>query len=304
MLPRYWHPCILRNGKLVRTAEGDYGPDMYTDFVIDFVKRNKHQPFMVYYPMCLTHSPFLPTPDTVAVADDKMLSSRDNFKANVEYMDRLVGRIIRALDDLGLRGNTIVFFTGDNGTGGQGKAQTTELGVRVPMIVNCPGTVRAGVVSDELIDFSDVLPTLADLAGAVLPHGHEIDGRSFAPILRGEKCQPREWIFSYLGFTRMLRDKRWLLESNSPESFGRLYDCRDSRDGTGYEDVTHSQDPEVVAARQRFEQILERLPRPDLNDPRMRKRLEIMKQKQQEVRELRERKRLEQQTKRSNLPKV
>jgi arylsulfatase A len=119
------------------------------------------------------------------------------------------------------------------------------------MIVNGPGLVRAGVVSDELVDLSDVLPTLAELARTRLPQGVTIDGHSFAPILQGQKGPTREWIFSYLGYRRMLRDKRWLLEGD-----GRFYDCGHDRDGTGYKDVTDSTDREVIAARQRFEAIL------------------------------------------------
>ena len=68
-------------------------------------------------------------------------SKAEKFQENVEYMDTLVGRIVSALDELGLRKNTIVLFTADNGTGGEGKGTPTELGARVPMIVNCPDTV-------------------------------------------------------------------------------------------------------------------------------------------------------------------
>jgi arylsulfatase A-like enzyme len=178
------------------------------------------------------------------------------LKSNVEYMDHLVGRIVDALDELGLRENTILFFTGDNGTGGDGKGKTIERGVRVPMIVNCPKRVKP-TVSDELVDLSDVLPTLAELAGAPLPEGVTIDGRSFARHLRGEPYKAREWIFSYLAYDRMLRDKRWLLEGK-----GTFYDCGTSRDGTNYKEVTNSDDPEVVEARKRFERILSKLPAP------------------------------------------
>lgn len=167
-----------------------------------------------------------------------------------------MGRVVKALDDLGLRENTVVMFTGDNGTGRAGKGTVTERGVRVPMIVNCPGLVKPRVLRD-LVDFSDVLPTLAELAGAGLPRGVEIDGRSFAPQLRGERGNPREWIFSYLAYERMLRDRRWLLEGD-----GKLYDCGESRDGSGYRDVTNSSSPEVAAAKRRFAAILEKLPAP------------------------------------------
>jgi arylsulfatase A-like enzyme len=130
------------------------------------------------------------------------------------------------------------------------------------MIVNCPGVVKPLGNSGELVDLSDILPTLADLAGAKLPARQIIDGRSFAPLLRGEKGPTREWIYSYLGGRQILRTKRWLLEDNGPGHPGRFFDCGDSRDGTGYRDVTDSTDPEVLAARKRFKKILADKPLP------------------------------------------
>ena len=128
---------------------------------------------------------------------------------------------------------------------GPDNSPSTELGARVPMIVNCPGTVKASDARDELVDLSDILPTLVDFAGAELPGDRPIDGRSFAPILRGEKGNPRDWIFAFIGEFRILRTSRWLLERNTHHDFGRLYDCGDRRDGKGYREVTDSSDPEV-----------------------------------------------------------
>lgn len=260
---RYWHPSIVRNARYMPTKPDDYGPDIFTDFVIDFVRRHKSKPFFVYYPMCLTHGPFYVTPDTVQSEAEKFENSKErNFKANVEYTDKLVGRIVEALEEMGLRENTILFVTADNGTGGEGKGQPTELGARVPMIINYPGIVKPIGASDELIDLSDILPTLAAFAGADLPKDRVIDGQNFAPFLRGQGAAPREWIYSYLGDRRIVRTKRWLLEDNSPHHLGRFFDCGDSRDGTGYKDVTDSRDPEVVAAREQFDQILADKPVP------------------------------------------
>ncbi|MBN2314323.1 MAG: sulfatase-like hydrolase/transferase [Sedimentisphaerales bacterium] len=260
---RYWHPSIVKNGKYLPTKPDDYGPDIFTDFIIDFIKRHKNKPFFAYYPMCLTHGPFYVTPDTVKSEKEKFKNERNkNFKANVEYMDKLVGRIVEALDTNDLRRNTVILFTGDNGTGGQGKGQPTELGARVPMIANGPGIVKPSEPSDELVDLSDILPTLVDFAGAKLPREHIIDGQSFAPLLRGENGSTREWIYSYLGDRQILRTKRWLLEDNGPGHPGRFYDCGDSRDGSGYKDVTNSTDPEVLAAKKRFEEILADKPLP------------------------------------------
>jgi arylsulfatase A len=270
---RYWHPSIVKNGKYLPTKPDDYGPDIFTDFIIDFIKRNKNKPFFVYYPMCLTHGPFYVTPDTVKSEKEKFKNERNkNFKANVEYMDKLVGRIVEMLDIHGLRKNTVILFTGDNGTGGQGKGRPTELGARVPMIANGPGIVKPSEPSDELVDLSDIMPTLVDFAGAKLPRRHIIDGQSFAPLLRGEKGPKREWIYSYLGDRQILRTKRWLLEDNGPGHPGRFYDCGGSRDGTGYKDVTNSTDPEVLAAKKRFKEILADKPLPVVKEKKEEKK--------------------------------
>jgi len=259
---RYWHPSIVKNGRYVPTEKDDYGPDIFTDFVIDFARRHKDGRFFIYYPMALTHAPYYSTPTSDPNETEKFTHRPAQFKENVEYLDKLIGRIVEALEELDLRRNTVLFFTGDNGTGGQGKGQPTELGARVPMIVNCPGLVKPIGLSDELVDLSDILPTLAELAGAELPKDRPIDGRSFAFLLRGEPGEPRDWIFSYLGDRRILRTKRWLLEDNSPHHYGRLYDCGASRDGTGYRDVTDSTDPDVVAIKKTFDDILATKPAP------------------------------------------
>lgn len=261
----YWHPCIMQNAQLLPTKPDDYGPDIFCGYLIDFIRRHRDVPFLAYYPMQLAHvgadpacgarECYVPTPELDEHGNKTGKRTPEGFKYNVEYMDHLVGRVVKALDELGLRENTIVLFTGDNGSLGN-KAQPTEAGCRVPMICNCPGTIPSGVVSDALIDFSDVLPTLLDFAGARMPDGESIDGRSFAPILRGEhNAAQREWIFSYYGYQRMLRDKRWYLDGN-----GRFYDCGDDRTGRFYKDVTDSQAPDVLAAKQRFEAILAKYP--------------------------------------------
>ncbi|OQC05502.1 MAG: hypothetical protein BWX80_02033 [Candidatus Hydrogenedentes bacterium ADurb.Bin101] len=132
------------------------------------------------------------------------------------------------------------------------------------MIVNGPGIVKARGATMELTDLSDILPTLAAFAGAEPPADRPIDGKSYAKFLRGDTDTTRDWIFSYIGDARILRTKRWLLEDNSPHHYGRLYDCGDHRDGTGYREVTDSEDPEVAEIKQRFAALLEKLPAPVL----------------------------------------
>jgi arylsulfatase A-like enzyme len=248
---RYWHPAVVTNGSYVPTQPSDYGPDLFHAFVVDFMGRHADEPFLVHYPVLLPHDPHEPTPDPARPGQ----RTEPGLKASVEYLDHLVGELVAALDRLGLREDTIVLFTADNGTAGEGKEHATELGVRVPLIVHGPGRVRAGVVSDALVDLSDVLPTLAELAGARLPEERVLDGRSFAPVLRGDGSGPREWVFSSFRDQRVLRDGRWLLEGD-----GRFFDCGGQRDHAGYRDVTGSDEPDVLAARARFEDILGGLP--------------------------------------------
>ena len=262
---RYWHPSVIRNAAWVPTTESDYGPDIYNAFVCDFIQRQKDRPFFVYYPMCLTHSPWYSTPDSTQSAADKAKHSKNNLKANVEYMDKLVGRVVTQLDALGLRENTVIFFTGDNGTGGDGKSQPTELGARVPMIVNGPGIVKQRAATMELTDLSDVLPTIVELGAAELPKDRPIDGHSYAKFLRGESESTRDWIFAFQADRRILRTKRWLLEDNSPLHWGHLFDCGESRNGSGYVEATDSKDPEAIAAKDFFNQLIGKLPAPVLD---------------------------------------
>lgn len=269
---RYWHPQISLNGKLRKTTKDDYGPDIFVDFLLDFAKRKKDRPFFIYFPMALPHKSWdfdrgvagwLPTPKLDADENRVSGQSRPGLKSNVEYKDYLMGRIVRELTKLGLMDNTILFITGDNGTGGYGKGQVDmEKGPRVPFVVYGPGHVKALGRSNALVNHCDIFATLRDLSGATLPADYVIDGHSFAPLLQGKSFKERDWIFSYYKFERMLRDKRWLLDGN-----GRFYDCGDRRDERDYRDVTDSTDPEVLAARKRFAAILEKLPAPDPNDP-------------------------------------
>ena len=262
---RYWRPSIVRNGRWVPTRENDYGPDIFTDFLIEFVRAHRGGPFFLYLTMPLTHGPWLPTPDTYRPGMDRERKDPVHFPANVAYMDKLVGRLVAALDAAGVRDNTILFFTGDNGTGGDGKSTATEKGARVPLIVNAPGLVKVRGVTPALADTSDIFPTLMEFGGATVPAKHVVDGRSMAGFLRGERDTTREWIFAYQADYRILRTGRWLLEGNSPRHAGELFDCGTSRNGTGYRNVTNSTAPEVVAARRYFDGLLQNLPAPVLD---------------------------------------
>ena len=205
---RFWNPGIVRDGIVLETTPKDYGPDIFTDYIIEFIQKNKARPFFAYYPMVLVHSPFLPTPDSQASQKNKKDRALENFRDMTAYADKCVGRIVDALEKNGLREKTVVIYTTDNGTGrsltypfrdemrdGE-KAYATDGGSHAPLIVNCPGTVPAGIVTDDLVEFSDVMPTLAHISGATLPNV-TLDGRSFWPQCQGRPGNPRQWIFQY-----------------------------------------------------------------------------------------------------------
>jgi len=269
---RYWHPAIVRNGQGVKTTATDYGPDLFADFLLDFARRHRDRPFLIYYPMCLTHGSWdfeagrrghLPVPELDADGRPTGRKRPGSLRHDVEYTDALVGRIVKGLEALGLRQNTVLMFTCDNGTAVYGKNKVAgERGPLVPMIANGPGRVRPRGARDELVSLVDVFPTLLDLAGVAPPEGYTLDGRSFAWILRGEPGEEREYVFSYCADARLIRTKRWLLDGD-----GRLWDCGDNRSGEGYADVTDSKDAEVLAARKRLEGYLEHLPGPAPDDP-------------------------------------
>jgi arylsulfatase A len=211
--PRYANPGLEYNGQERDFTEGEYGPDLVNDFALDFITRHKARPFLLYYPMMLTHGPFQPTPDSSdwdpAARGERAARDVKHFAEMVTYMDKLIGRLVAKLDELSLRENTLVIFLGDNGTGreitsqfsGQsyrgGKGLTNARGMHVPLIANWPGRIPAGQVNGDLIDSTDFLPTLCEAAGAQVPTSLPADGRSFLPQLLGQKGQPREWTYCW-----------------------------------------------------------------------------------------------------------
>ncbi len=211
---RFSNPLIEVNGMAKRYTNGEFGPDIVSDYICDFIEKNKDEPFFAYYPMLLTHCPFIPTPDSKDW-DPKDMGSLTYkgdpayFGDMVAYMDKMVGKIVSKLDALGLRENTLIIFTGDNGTdqpivsmlNGKeypgGKSKTTDNGTHVPLVVSWKGTAIAGTECDDLIDFSDILPTICEAANVTIPDDFMADGRSFIPQLMGEKGNVRDWIYCW-----------------------------------------------------------------------------------------------------------
>ena len=210
---RYANPGLEINGIEKNYANGEYGPDLVNEYALDFITRKKDGPFFLYYPMMLTHAPYQPTPDSRSwdpSAQGEQVNTRpEHFADMVTYMDKLIDRLVARLDSLGIRDNTLLVFVGDNGTGRGtrsrmgdrvvvgGKGTTTDAGMHVPLIVSWPGEISAGRVCSDLVDSTDLLPTLLDAAGAVTPSGLKLDGCTFLPQILGAEGQPRDWIYSW-----------------------------------------------------------------------------------------------------------
>jgi len=234
---RYWKPALNKNGQPVPVTDNSYSPDLFHEFVVDFIRRHKDGPFFVYYPTPLIHGPILRTPDSKEGSERKAKGKGKGDSAlytdNIAYLDKLVGKLVAALDEMNLREKTLIVFTGDNGSVPVGtingrsvdghKSQVNEGGSRVPLIASCSGFVPAGSVSKDLVDFSDFYATFAELAGAKLPEAMTFDSHSFAPQLRGEKGTPREWVYVQLASKWYVRDARWKLTGD-----GKLFDMTDA----------------------------------------------------------------------------
>ncbi len=243
---RYHDPLIYQNGQLREDTLGKYGPDLYVEFLIDFMRQSQRdgKPFFAYYPMALCHdvTDDLKGRHVAPYKDGRWMT----YAEMISSMDDMVGRLVAALEQMGIRNETLILFTTDNGTpaasylsvdadgkmarpkvfsirngdvvpGGKGKHDDT--GTRVPLIANWPGHVRAGTQTDQMVDLTDYLPTVADVAGLADEDVFR-DGISFAPLLFGDaRKRQRDWIYSEHRGKRSIRSPRFRLHDD-----GRFFD--------------------------------------------------------------------------------
>lgn len=246
---RYPNPGLEIDGVKKDFKDGSFGPDVVVDYIEDFITENRENPFFVYYPMIAPHWPFVPTPDHPDW-DPKMWRDQTNepggyrsqkyWDAMVRYTDKMVGRVLNHLEETGVLENTLVIWTGDNGTytgvtsqflGEEyagGKGTTTDAGTRVGFVASYPSMFEGGTVSDDLVDFSDVLPTLVQLAGGTVPEG--IDGVSLVPVFEGKE-RDKDYIYCWYQrdgvrekASQHVRDQRYKLYAT-----GELFDTVDDR---------------------------------------------------------------------------
>lgn len=215
-----------------------YSHDLFAKEALEFVeKQHKDRPFFLYLAFTIPHANNergraegngMEVPSDEPYAKENWPQVEKNRAAMVTRLDADVGRLLAKLKDLGLERDTLVFFTSDNGPHSEGgssgkyfhssgpfrgiKRDLYDGGIRVPMIVRRPGTVPAGRESAQAWAFWDVLPTLADVAGAKAPAG--LDGISMLPTILGRETEqkphpPLYWEFHEGGFSQAVRLGKW-----------------------------------------------------------------------------------------------
>ena len=230
---RFWTPHINRNGTLLaEVIKEQYGPDLDVKFLTDFIAANAAQkkPFLAYFSTPLPHYPWEPTPDSkdssYRIPHNEHKGDPQYFPDMVRYLDKCIGKLLKALDDQGIADHTIVIFLADNGTDRDlknrwgeegkilkgGKGTMTDRGTHVPLLVRWPNKIKAGTTCEDLIDFSDVLPTLCDMSGTPMPT-EAIHGRSFYPQLLGKPGTPRTWVHVQHMKNRHIRDREFILNN-------------------------------------------------------------------------------------------
>jgi arylsulfatase A len=246
---RFHSPMIYQNGKVREGLKGEYGPDLYVKFLSEFMERSQKEgkPFFAYYSMALAHDVTDDLKWQVPYATDK--DRWMNYGEMITSMDEMVGKLLASMDRLKLRENTLVLFTGDNGTAARsklrhfgksgkkyeyekvvvrqngrnvagGKGLLNDRGTHVPLIVNWPGKIPPETTCLDLVDFSDWLPTIAEIGRAELPKDVKFDGQSFVGSFLGKKESTRTFAFSESkGGKAFVRDQRYKLYAN-----GKLYD--------------------------------------------------------------------------------
>ena len=297
---RFVNPQLEFNGVEKDVTNGEYAPQICTDFICDFIDENKKKPFLVYYPMILTHCPFDPTPDSTDW-DPKRLGSttykgdrndpQRHFRDMVAYADKAVGQIVAQLEKSGVRDNTLIIFTGDNGTDTPivtpwngtkvvgGKGTMSDTGTRVPLIASWPaGIQKPGRVVDDLVEFTDVFPTLCEVTGAKLPKNHPGDGASIVPVLRNQAdARRKDWIYIWYRKQVMVRNKQYSFVANQDGSKAALTRYDSPFNGTKLKDSALTKTERAL--REQFEATIARLAKARLSTASEEGRIQGLKNK-------------------------
>ncbi|MDG1814423.1 MAG: sulfatase [Porticoccaceae bacterium] len=231
---RMVYAASYNSGDQDRFKPGGYLTDYWTDESIKIIKANKNRPFFLYLAHWGTHTPLQATREDYEAVGDIKPHRKRVYAAMIRALDRSVRRILDTLEAEGLSDNTIVAFTSDNGGPGYigipdvntpfrgWKITMFEGGIRVPMFVKWPAKITAGTKVDTPVAHIDMMPTLANAAGAQMPEGVEIDGVDMLPLATGEGIEDwnRETLFWQNDHYQVVRHGDWKLQVNDRPTDG------------------------------------------------------------------------------------
>lgn len=228
-------PCpIMRNEDVVEEpADQTTLTERYTEEAVKFIRENANAPFFLYLAHNMPHIPLFVSEKFEGLSDGGL------YGDVIETIDWGVGEILKTLDELDIADNTLVVFTSDNGPwlvygddGGfatplrAGKGTTYEGGMRVPCIMRWPAAIPAGTVTSEVATTMDLLPTIAEIAGATVPQDRTIDGKSILNILKDEPAaaSPHEAFYYYHGTElQAVRSGPWKLRVQTTMRYEDIY---------------------------------------------------------------------------------
>ncbi|MDP6442599.1 MAG: arylsulfatase [Pirellulaceae bacterium] len=284
----YYPTHLFRNGKRVELAGNvlsdhprargrvssqrrTYSHDVMTDEALEFIRRNRANPFLLHVHWTIPHAnneggrvtgDGMETPNYGVYESRKWPATARGHAAMITRMDADVGRIVGLLKELKIERRTLVFFTSDNGPHSEGghrheffnsngplrgfKRDLYEGGIRVPTIAWWPGVTPAGATCDEPLAFWDFVPTACDLAGADPPA--ETDGISFVSTLRGQVQTSHEFLYWRYGKKTAIRAGKWKAVRIKDDGAWRLFDL--SEDIGETDDVADAH-PQIAKEMQR-----------------------------------------------------
>jgi arylsulfatase A-like enzyme len=240
----WWH------NREFRPQDAGYTEDFIVQHATDFIRENKDRPFFCYVPFHIVHAPLQAKDDDLKDVDPKVTDqTKRTYSAMLKALDKNVGVILAELDRLGLRENTIVVFTSDNGATRDGsnlpfrggKHTVLEGGTHLPAAISWPKGGLTHRTWDGLCGSLDMFPTLMDMAGLKMPPTRPLDGKNIWKALREDAASPVENYYWSWHDEDTIRTQEWRMH----RFFGRneLYDIRGDVGETRNVATLH---PEVV----------------------------------------------------------
>lgn len=267
-LPYYYPSHRFDNRNLVEVPanqndiQGIHCNDLSTDEAIDFIQRNHKGPFFLYLAYDTPHEPYV-IKDRGIYEKMDLSETAKTYAALISNMDANVGRLLKTIDNSGLKKNTVVLYISDNGGAVMAphkelkcnanlrglKGTLWEGGIRIPMIARWPGHFNARAVTDVPVYFPDIMPTVAAITGTNTPQG--MDGINLYPLLQGKEIadDDRKLYWEFPGHAQAVRWGKWKFIKPVWSEPAQLYDLTSDISETTDLSAEH---PEIIKEIERY----------------------------------------------------